>query len=101
MGDNGEMGISIIGVVGGTFSPAGDTNTQQQLQGSSYNPVLTQQYTINVENGQGFAACSLDDAEGNHADTYVNVTNGVVTTEQEVGFVDKNAVPGVLFPGAG
>jgi hypothetical protein len=63
--------------------------------GTLYTPILSQQYKINAENGLGFAACSLDDAQGNHADTYVNVTNGVVTTEQEVGFVDGKCSSGV------
>jgi hypothetical protein len=95
MGDNGEMGISLIAVVGGSFTPVSDPDTQQLSLGASYNPILSQQYKINAENGLGFAACSLDDAQGNHADTYVNVTNGVVTTEQEVGFVDKECSSGV------
>lgn len=86
MGDNGEVGLSIVGVVGGTYSVDDPPYSQQQSLGSSGSPVLTQQYTINAENGQGFASCTLQDAQGNHADTYVNVYNGVVNTEQEVGF---------------
>ena len=29
MGDNGEMGISLIAVVGGSFTPVSDPDTQQ------------------------------------------------------------------------
>ncbi len=86
MGENGEVGLSIVGVVGGTFTENGPpaSTLETSLGGSA--PILQQQYTINAENGQGFASCTLDDAQGNHADTYVNVYNGVVNTEQEVGF---------------
>ncbi|MBP1929018.1 hypothetical protein J2741_001565 [Methanolinea mesophila] len=91
MGENGEVGLSIVGVVGGTFSADGPVNSPQNSLGSSGSPVLSQQYTIDAENGQGFASCTLDDAQGNHADTYVNVYNGVVNTEQEVGFYGKDS----------
>lgn len=90
IGDDGSIGLSIVGVVGGTFTN-NDPPAQQQSLGFSSTPVLSQEYTIDATNGQGFASCTLDDAQGNHADTYVNVYNGVVNTEQEVGYYDDDS----------
>jgi hypothetical protein len=93
MGDDGSIGIAVVAVAGGTYDSGPITSTMGDP--ASKSPILQQQYTINAENGQGFAMCALDDAQGNHADTYVNVANGNVDTTQEVGTVEKSCSSGV------
>lgn len=85
--ENGNMAGSIAGVVQGTLEPYTPSSSPQNslvdaTPVSCLDNIVYQVYTIDAENGQGFAGCSAVGAGGSTASTGASVTGGVLNVGQ-------------------
>lgn len=87
--ESGNMALALAGVVQGTLDPATPFTSPQgplAVPAPGSTGVVSQDYTLNAQNGQGFAGCSVVDAQGNTAGTSLSVESGQATVRQAAGF---------------
>jgi hypothetical protein len=89
--ENGNMALALAGVVQGTLDPVTPATPPQAsfgIPGPVVTPVISQDYTINAQDGQGFAGCSVVGSNGNQAATSLSVESGQATVHQEAGVAE-------------
>ncbi len=85
LNDDGSRGLSIAGVSGGTLSAPVYSVPAEDPVGE---PMVSQEWTIDATDGEGFAGCSVVGASGDQAWTSTDVVGKVATVGQVAGSID-------------
>ncbi len=86
-GDDGSAALSLAAVSGGTMSP-GSLEAAEPV--SPVNTIVSQDLTFDVQNGQGFAGCSVIGASGDQASTGTWISGTSAGVSQEAGTYDMS-----------
>ncbi len=89
-GDDGSAALSLAAVSGGTMSPGSSGSLGEAAPVPTGNVMISQDLTFDVQNGQGFAGCSVIGASGGQASTGTWISGTSADVSQEAGTYDTS-----------
>jgi hypothetical protein len=89
-GDDGSAALSLAAVSGGTMSPGSSGSLGDPAPVPTVNAMVSQDLTFDVQNGQGFAGCSVIGASGDQASTGTWISGTSANVSQEAGTFDTS-----------